>query len=182
MSSSFRKSLFGFNCDDVISYIESTHQSYTQKEAELKNEIEELSESLELVNSELNAARFANSRLERELKDYNDKYDEIERLSQNIGKLYLVAQANARAVMKNTAEAEEISRIETEKNLNALSEAHQSLDELKSKILTTSASFASQVEELLNSLDSARERITEQSEASREITERFNSLSAELVK
>ena len=33
--------------------------------------------------------------VEAQLKEYTDKYDEIERLSQNIGKLYLVAQANA---------------------------------------------------------------------------------------
>ena len=38
----FRKSLFGFNCDDVVEYVEKTHKAYTEKEIELKEQIEDL--------------------------------------------------------------------------------------------------------------------------------------------
>ena len=34
MAVGFKKSLFGFNCADVIEYIEKTHKSFVQKEKE----------------------------------------------------------------------------------------------------------------------------------------------------
>ena len=48
MSVGFRKSLFGFNCDDVISYIERSQKSFTEKQKELSEKVTSLAAELEL--------------------------------------------------------------------------------------------------------------------------------------
>ena len=32
MAIGFRKSLFGFNCDEVLEYVQKTHKAFTEKE------------------------------------------------------------------------------------------------------------------------------------------------------
>ena len=39
MTVGFRKSLFGFNQDDVINYIQKTHKSFSQQTEELAKEL-----------------------------------------------------------------------------------------------------------------------------------------------
>ena len=94
MSVGFRKSLFGFNCDDVIEYIQTSHKKFSQKENELNEKIDSLDATITSVNAQLEDVKASKAIVEAQLKEYTDKYDEIERLSQNIGKLYLVAQQN----------------------------------------------------------------------------------------
>jgi len=161
MAIGFRKSLFGFNSDDVISYIERTHKSYAEKEAVLKVKIKELDNSLATANDELEAIKQAKEKIEEELKVYTDKYVEIERLSQNIGKLYLVAQANANSIMQASQESSELSRKEVVRNLTSIEDAHGSLNELKTEILRTSAGFAAKVEVLMSELEATREKINQ---------------------
>ena len=109
MSVGFRKSLFGFNCDDVIEYIEQSHKNFSEKENQLNQKIDTLDNTIETINAQLEDVKSAKTAVEAQLKEYTDKYDEIERLSQNIGKLYLVAQANAKSVMQNSAENPHLS-------------------------------------------------------------------------
>ena len=45
----FRKSLFGFNCDDVIKYVEKTHENFKIKSDELTRQTNELSAQLNLT-------------------------------------------------------------------------------------------------------------------------------------
>ena len=96
MAVGFRKSLFGFNSDDVLNYINESHKKFSEKENELNQKIESLDETLAKLNSQLEDVKAAKENVEIQLKEYTDKYDEIERLSQSIGKLYLVAQSNAK--------------------------------------------------------------------------------------
>ena len=52
MAVGFRKSLFGFNCDDVMKYIEKTHKSFAQKEATLKEQAEDLDTALTVAKAQ----------------------------------------------------------------------------------------------------------------------------------
>ena len=156
MAVGFRKGLFGFNCDDVMGYIESTHKAFSEKEIVFGERIGELEAALSDTKKQLDAVRDAKAAVERELKEYTDKYEEIERLSQNIGKLYLVAQANAQAAIKTSEESINTSKLEVEKNLASIDEAHRSLEELREKIVKTSAEFEAQVVSLSASLDNTR--------------------------
>lgn len=182
MSVGFRKSLFGFNCDDVIEYIEQSHKNFSEKENQLNQKINELDATITNVNAQLDDVKSAKEAVEAQLKEYTDKYDEIERLSQNIGKLYLVAQANAKSVMQNSAENRDIANREVEKNLHSIDNAQESLASLKSEIMQTSAEFAAKVDSLVSSLNSAREQIDSNNTESRKLAEQFDSVVSEMTK
>lgn len=182
MGIGFKKSLFGFNCDDVVSYIESSHKSYVEKETVLNEKIEELDTSVKSLTAQMEEIKAAKAEVESQLKTYTDKYDEIERLSQNIGKLYLVSQTNSKAIMKTSQESAELSRKEIERNIATLDDAHESLSELKAKIISTSDNFIKQVEELLTSLDTTKGAIEQNNFDCIKNTENFESVYADITK
>lgn len=182
MSVGFRKSLLGFNCEDVMSYIEKSHQAFSKKEKDFNAKIEELDGVIKNVTNELENLKNAKAEVEAELKAYTDKREEIERLSQNIGKLYLVAQSNAQAVMKNSDESRALAESEIARNLDSIDAAHQSLDDIKEKVLKTSNDFIGQVEELLSSLNETKEIIEQKRISSEEHTASFENLYSQIVK
>lgn len=182
MSVGFRKSLFGFNCDDVIEYIEETHKNFSSKEAELNKKIDSLDNTLAEVNSQLCEVLTAKSEVEAQLKEYTDKYDEIERLSQNIGKLYLVAQANSKSIMKNSIVNKNLAEREVEKNISSIDYAHKSLAEFKTGIMQTSAEFSDKVDSLIASLNSVREQVAEKNIENRNLEKSFDNMLVEMSK
>lgn len=159
MSVGFRKSLFGFNCEDVINYIEKSNKSFAAKQEELTRQAEAVSKELDLSKEGYMKLQAEKDIISKKLSEFTEKYDEIERLSENIGKLYLVAQANAQAIMANSEKNAELTNTEVSRNITALDEAHVSLTELKQRILSTSNDFAGEVDGLLRSLDDTREQI-----------------------
>lgn len=182
MSIGFRKSLFGFNCDDVIEYIEQSHRKFSNKENQLNEKIDSLDNTIANINAQLADVKSAKAVVEAQLKEYTDKYDEIERLSQNIGKLYLVAQTNAKSIMQNSADNKDTANKEVEKNLGSIDDAHEALSELKAEIMQTSADFVHKVDALVASLTTARQQISDKNNDNRELTEQFESLLADINK
>lgn len=182
MSVGFRKSLFGFNCDDVINYVEETHKKFSEKESALNEKINSLDNTLAMVNTQLDEVKTAKSNVEAQLKEYTDKYEEIERLSQNIGKLYLVAQANAKSIMQNSADNKDIANREVEKNIHSIDRAHESLAALKADIMQTSSDFVAKVDTLVTSLNSAREQIISNNNENHELESNFENMFAEMTK
>ncbi len=161
MAAGFRKSFLGFNCEDVLNYIESSHKAHNEKEKELKGEISNLNGTVESLKKQLSDLTAERDEISAKLQEFNKKYEEIDRLSQNIGKLYLVAQSNAQAIMRNAAESSAMAQSEVENNVNVISDAHQSLTDIRNEINETSAAFTKKVGELINSLDETRKQITD---------------------
>ena len=182
MSVGFRKSLFGFNCDDVIEYVQGSHKKFSEKEKELNAKIDNLDNTITTVNAQLEDVKNAKAAVEAQLKEYTDKYDEIERLSQNIGKLYLVAQANAKSIMQNSTENRDIANREVEKNLHSIDNAHEQLAALKAEIMQTSNDFISKVDTLVTSLATARKQVSGNNADNRELAEQFENLFADINK
>lgn len=182
MSVGFRKSFLGFNCDDVIEYIQNSHKKFSQKEAELNQKIQNLDDTIATVNAQLEDVKAAKATVEAQLKEYTDKYDEIERLSQNIGKLYLVAQTNAKSIMQNSTDNRDITNREVEKNLNSIDNAHEQLAALKAEIMQTSNEFVNKVDTLVASLATAREQVSQKNADNRELIEQFENLLADVNK
>lgn len=176
MSVGFRKSFLGFNCDDVIEYIQNSHKKFSEKENELNQKIDSLDNTIANINTQLEEVKSAKAVVEAQLKEYTDKYDEIERLSQNIGKLYLVAQANAKSIMQNSAENRDITNREVEKNLHSIDNAHEQLAALKAEIMQTSNDFVAKVDSLVTSLSTAREQVNQKNIDNRELAEQFENL------
>lgn len=180
MSVGFRKSLFGFNCDDVIEYVQNTHKKFSEKENQLNDKIDGLDKTIATINLQLEEVKAAKAAVEAQLKEYTDKQDEIERLSQNIGKLYLVAQTNAKSIMQNSAENRDIANREVEKNLHSIDNAHEALAALKAEIMQTSNDFVTKVDTLVSSLASAREQVGQKNADNRKLAEQFETLFADI--
>ena len=182
MSVGFRKSLFGFNCDDVINYVQESHKKFSAKENELNEKIDSLDQTIATINAQLEDVKAAKAAVEEQLKEYTDKHDEIERLSQNIGRLYLVAQTNAKSIMQNSTENRDITNREVEKNLHSIDNAHEQLAALKAEIMQTSNEFITKVDTLVSSLSAAREQVTNNNVESRELSEQFENVFADISK
>ncbi len=182
MSVGFKKSLLGFNCSDVISYIDKTHKNFIEKEKGLNSKIAILEEKIQ--NAKIENEKIATEKQEIELKlnEFYAKYDEIERLSENIGKLYLVAQENAKAIIENSENSAKIINEEVNRNLYTIDEAHESLSELRQNISRTSAEFVSEVENLLSSLTKTKEQIAEKTDAATEAKQQFEEIYNSIVK
>ena len=154
MSVGFRKSLFGFNSEDVLKYIEKTHRSFAEKEEKLKLQINDLSLQLD----ELKAQK---ENLADELDKIEAQKAEIEQLSESVGKLYLVAQTSAKSMIDSTKENCEISENEVSKNIAAVSNAQESLNQLKTDIQKTANDFSAEVARLISELDKTKNQINE---------------------
>lgn len=182
MSAGFRKSLFGFNCEDVMGYIEKSQKSFVEREKDLSEQVEKLSAELELSNDNYRKLNEEKETISKKLEEFNEKYEEIGRLSENIGKLYLVAQANARAIMANSEKNAGLAAAQVEKNLSTLAEAHASLDELKKNIVRTTDEFVGEVDTLISSLNDAREQISSNTVASLGSKEQFDEVYNSIIK
>lgn len=182
MSVGFRKSFLGFNCEDVMSYIEDSHKSFMKKEEELNGKISELNKTVSDLSSDIEDLNKTNEALQDKVKEYTSKQDEIERLSQNIGKLYLVAQSNAKAIVKNSVDSIGIASNEVNKNIDSIDLTHKALDELKEKILEMSTQFIKNTDELCESLNAAKEMLTDKDNSTNEHINKFESLYTEITK
>ena len=103
MAIGFRKSLFGFNTNDVINYIDKMHTAFQDKQTTLNNELEKLNGELSLSKENYDSLLKEKDEIAAKLNEFEEKYAEIQRLSEVIGKLYLVAQANAKAIIERTS-------------------------------------------------------------------------------
>lgn len=182
MAIGFRKSLFGFNCDDVINYVKKLHSNFAQKENDLKKSIENLSTKIDELAIERENMLKEKTELKQKLAEYNAKKAEMERLSENIGKLYLVAQTNAKSIMSNAEENSRLANEEISKNITTIDETHEALRALRQSITETSENFTREVDALMQSLNVTKERITADKEADSEAKAEFSSVFEALTK
>ncbi len=186
MAIGFKKSMFGFNRNDVLKYIDETHKSFNIQKSELEGRIASLNVAVESLREELKSTQdnlatvtLEKTQIESELKAYNEKYDEINRLSQSIGKLYLVAQANANSIMANSTQNMELAHQEIEENIESINDAHRSLIAAKARVLETSSQFASSIDGLLASLEETRAKLESNDQDSKEKLSGFEVLLSE---
>ena len=149
MAIGFRKSLFGYNQDDVIEYIKKLHSNFKDKEQTFKDDIAALEEKVNaLVENE-----------EKLLEENRDK------LAYNlyvifVGKLYLVANTNAKTIMSNAEESSKLAETEISKNVSAIEETHIALNSLRDSINETAQSFTNEISALIESLEATKGKIS----------------------
>lgn len=182
MSIGFRKSLLGFNCNDVLDYIERTHKNFKDKENKLNSQLDSVKEELSISKADFEKLMAEKAVVDAKLAEFNAKYDEIERLSENIGKLYLVAQANAQAVMSSSEESAKISFEEVNKNIISIDEAHESLKEIRAEITKTSEEFVAEVDRLMNSLSATKIQIADNKDTCETAQKEFAEVYETIVK
>ena len=176
MSVGFRKSLFGYNQDDVIEYVKKLHNNFSLKEDSFKKQLADLENKINSLNKDLAVLENEKASLSEKLSEYNAKKSEMDRLSENIGKLYMVSQANAKTIMANAEENSKIANMEIEKNVSAIEETHKALEGLKQSINETSQNFTKEVESLMRSLEEAKEKFSADNIKNGEVSNEFTAL------
>ena len=167
----FRKSLMGYNCNDVSKYFESSEAKHVSREKELLEKIGSLSQINFQINKELNDSNnqlndliTTNQKLNDDLEDYKTKQEEIQRLSESIGKLYLVAQANAQTIIDNAKANSSASREEVVKNIEGIENAQSHIEVLKDRLSETTTKFSEELDGINDSLNQAKQTIDNRTE------------------
>ncbi len=157
MALGFRKSLFGYNCEEVLEHISKITADNKQTVLTLKDKIKSREEENLKLLSEAEDLNKKLLEINESLEFYKSKYEEIKNLSDNIGKLYLVAQTNAKAIVSAADAAHISSKTEIDRNISVLEEAEAALNGAKQKLNDLNREFSSQVTVLSQELEEIRE-------------------------
>lgn len=163
MIKKFRNSLFGFNRDDVMSYVLDVKESEQKHRKNIK-ELEDKVSALEADNGKLceNVEEITKKLelSEEKIKEFEAREEEIARLGESIGRLYLVAQANAGAILSAAHENAEISQTMVEKNISAADDAETELTEISRALDEKTRSYLAEIAELKRIVAETKERIS----------------------
>ncbi len=157
MAIKFRNALLGFNKDDVHSFV------MTAKENEYKSEkkIKELTENNEKLNNKMNKLSSELDLVKAQLDEYKKKEDSLNKLSESIGRLYLVAQSNAKAIAEASKENIEQSNMTVEMNLNIADTAHNEFSDIERELNEKVANFNQEINELRERIFKTKELVLE---------------------
>ena len=176
----FRRELLGFNREDVIEYIKKIQKVSSHKETELVDTIDKLNiRNAELIDelkripeleANLKISEATVQKLSLEAAEFREKQAEVERISQDIAKMYLVAKTNAEAIQKSTKESSELAFYEINQTLSVLEEMQSKLCGIKLEINEASERYAKDLETITESFDSAKRTIENITEKVNEVT------------
>ncbi len=177
MAIKFRNSFLGFNKDDVHAFVMSA------KENEYKSEktIKELNEKVNLLDKKISEITAELETAKAELTEYKAKEDSLKKLSESIGKLYLVAQSNARAIAEASKENIEKSSIAVEMNINAADEAETGFAEIEQRLNEQVAAFNNEIEQLRNCLRETKERVSVNNRIIADSEKNLDEMTAEIL-
>lgn len=185
MSMVFRKSVLGFNKDDVLSYINGLFEKINQIEQageaqkqELNQQLVEISSRLNEANTEIRDLAAENERLNNEIASFRQERDKLTELSEVIGKLYLVSKLNADSVIRSAKDMKNRTEEEIQKNLSVIEATQSVLNEMKDKVLATSDNYSESLNEVVGSLDEAKAVLESGHKAQQKAEKNMNALHA----
>ena len=152
MALGFHKSLFGYNCEEVTEYVHKTITSNQEIQNSLNGKIKDANLEIEKLKNVIADMQSEKAQIEEQLAYYQAKYEEIKVLSENIGKLYLVAQTNANAIIDAAEKSKDATYTEIGNNLAVIDSTNDALNEMKSRINELTTEFCIKVDELNGSL------------------------------
>lgn len=180
----FRRELLGFNREDVIEYIKKSQKEFNVREETLVSSIDKLNiRNAQLIDeltvipeleAKLKLSEATVIKLQEELDNLENKKAELDRLSQDIGKMYLVAKSNADSINRSTKESSERTFYEINKSLNALENMHTKLTNIKESITSASTNYANELSSIFESFEDAKISIKEIFEQIEKVDEKVN--------
>ena len=173
MALGFRKSLFGFNQEDVTEYISRQAVKNTEIQTELNTKIKQNEQQITSLKEALDIANEENNNITEQLEFYKEKYEEVKTLSDNIGKLYLVAQTNAKAIISAANEVKTVTDNEIKQNISAIDSVNEALNSVKIKINDLCNVFTNDVEKLNETLENTKSIIENASTQQTEHSDNF---------
>ena len=153
----FRNSLFGFNNDDVMGFVFEAKEN----EARLKKNIRELEAKAEADAQMISELEATVKQLTSLLDDFKQREAAITALSESIGRLYLVAQANASAIITAANENAEAARSVVEQNVSVADNAEEDLNEIGRVLLAKTREYSEELEALKAKLYDTKQKIAE---------------------
>lgn len=187
MSIEFRSALFGFNKDDVLSYVHMKDHELKALSAELGARIDQLQKQLDALRDEHLSAlgtignlTHENDLLKIKAAEYDKKREELDTMSTKIGKLYLVSKSTAKTIVDKAEESSSAVAAQTEKSLESIENTQLSLKDIAEDILAASQSFVSQLDSLQTSLTEVKNKVSDNSGTAAHISEEFAELYAKL--
>ena len=176
MIKKFRNSLFGFNKDDVMSFVMESKESennFKKRITELNSKIDTLQADIESLQAKHDETKKILSETEARLESYRQREDALTALSESIGRLYLVAKANAESVMASANESAEKSMYAVDKNIAIAENAENELKEISDTLNEKTREYLEAVADLKQQLEDTRKTVAE---AKENIAERQNEM------
>lgn len=182
MSLGFRKSFFGYNCEEVTEFIHKSNSEHKDVVSALNQNIKNLENDVRLMQTSIDNVNSEKVKLEEKLDYYIAKYNEVKNLSENIGKLYLVAQTNAKSIMSAANLAKDATREHLDEDIKTIDNANESLNNLKERINALNDDFCNNVNMLTDSLSSIKDMIENCDENSKEKNQEFKQVFNQITK
>ena len=167
MAIKFRNSLFGFNKEDVYAFVSSSKENeykYENKLRDLKDENEKLNASINVLNATITSLSTDLAAANEKVKDFEAREEALTRLSESIGRLYLVAQTNAKAIAEASKANVQASENAVTANINAANIAENDFNEIEAKLNEQVNAFNKQIASLKETLAETREKLQENRE------------------
>lgn len=174
MSKGFRKSLFGFNTDDVLAYIAATDKAAKTKISQLENEISGLKKSIDALTNE-------NAVLSDKVSEYESKKEYIRIMSENIARIYLTAKTTSKLMIDNANESRQLIEDANKEHLAVIDDTQDAMTQIKDKISEASERYCKEIEQLYLSLENAKCQIDNNTNQTNTANEEFNALISENV-
>ncbi len=187
MAIEFRTGFLGFNKDDVLNYVHLKDRELKALASELNAKIKELEERLEVLKKEhlsdvstIDKLSKENAELNIKASEYDRKTAEIDAMSANIGKLYLVSKSTAKTIVNSAEENSKAVEAQTAKSIENIEITQASLKDLAEEILSASQNFVSRIGEFNRSLESTKSKVDENKQGASAVSEEFAELYAKL--
>ena len=167
MTAKFRKSLIGFNQNDVIDYIKELSNTAKAKEQELNALFESEKKKNEILTK-------TNSVLGEKLAFFEAKYEELNALCKDVARVYLTTKTSSKIIIDSTKENCETMQEQVEMNINTLGEVQAALLKLKEQVTQTATVYSSEVDSVSECLTSAKSIIDANKEKTADALYEFN--------
>ena len=150
-----------------------TENNFKKKITELNSKIDTLQNNIESLQAIHKETENVLSETEAQLEAYRQREDALTALSESIGRLYLVAKANAESVMASANESAEKSMQAIDKNIEIAANAEDELKEISDILNEKTREYLEAVADLKQQLENTRKSVTE---AKENIAERQNEM------
>ena len=164
MAKKFRFSFFGFNRDDVMSYcleVKDTETKHKQKITELNEKIAALQKSIDELTEQKEQTKIELDKANIIIEDFKCREESLEKLSESIGRLYIVARSNADAITANANENAKVSEELVKQNVSVVESAQQALETINQELNEQTKAYTLQINQLQERLSIAKSVIEE---------------------
>ena len=162
MSKGFRKSLFGFNTEDVLKYISASDNAAKAKISKLEKELSEKESEIE--------------KFKAVAEEYNSKKEYLKLMTENTARIYLAAKSTSKLMIDNANESRRLIEEANDSRINTLNDVQDAMKDLREKINIASKNYCEEVDELSAAFENLKNCINDNTDESDSAVEEFNTI------